>query len=524
MRSIPVTMTWEMLTHGRWTLIAFALAANLLPAILLAALRHDGALEPGEPPMLGMQIVMLQVNMFIFGCAVFDAQGQPTRLFAMPITTTSLVAWQMLPAMALVFVETLASTALLNAAFNLNWPLWGPALCAAVGVAAIQAALWSAGKSAWLPLAVVVPGTILGLWFKSRFGPMFSQPTHQWSTITPGEVISLFAFAGLAHYGAVIGVALRRCGEPLPSLGIITWIERALDPPLEVGPPFVSAAHAHFWAEWRKKGWVMPGIVIFGMLIGVSIWVLFVREWQDLFEGFVAGGAMLTLMGFTGFVIGNVGPDDKTFDMGQFLATRPLTTTEMSRTILKVIAKSVLIAWSIWAMPFVILIATFSARQAMPHVELLNDFGWWFFPLTLLGCWTMHALFAFVGLTGRSTAMAQAVCVLFAVSIGLALFSKFALPMNARPTFHRGIALVVGASIALGTVWAFVAARRRALVGSLSVAAGAGVWMVLCGLIVFDWVLHARPWLPSMLAACTAALVVAPLAAAPLALTWNRNR
>ena len=527
MRSIPVTMTWEMLSRGRWSLLAFALAANVFPVFLLTAMRHDGSLDPDDSSMLTMQLTMMQIQMFIFGCAAFDAQGQPARLYAMPIPTSSLVAWQMLPSMVLVWLESLASTACWNAMFDLNWPLWGPALFAAVGVAAIQAVLWSAEKSAWLPLAVGVVGSILGLWFKSRYGPMFSLPTHPWVAVTPSDVFALLTFAGLSYYGAVVGVARRRCGEPLPSLGIIAWIERVCDPPPDVGAPFTTPEQAHFWFEWRRKGRVMPATVVFGMVIGLGIWVLFIRELKDLFEGFVAGGAMLTLMGFLGLVLGIVGPNDQTFEMGHFLATRSLTNTEMSRTLLKVLAKSVLIAWTIWAVPFLILTAICFAKDAIPRVEILNDWGWWYFPMTLLGCWTVVSVVASISMTGRSALLAQLVLGSFALFIGTGLFSNYALPVVAetRMNFVRGVAVAVGVAIALGTVWAFVLARRRALIGLPTVYAAFSVWTVLGGLIALDWMLHpARPLLLGVMVVLLAPLVVASLATAPLALAWNRNR
>ena len=525
MRSIPVTMTWEMLSRGRWQLPAFALAANALPVMLLTALRHEAGFDSDDPSILVMQLTLVQIQMFIFGCAAFDAQGQPSRLYAMPIPTSSLVAWQMLPSMVLVGLEALVSTACLNAAFDLNWPLWGPALFAAVGVAGIQAVMWSAEKSAWLPVAAGVVGAILGLWFKSRIGPMFSLPTHPWVELTPGDVFALLTFAGLSYYGAVVGVARRRCGEPLPSLGIIAWIERVCDPPPEVGAPFTTPEQAQFWYEWRKKGAVMPATVLFGMVMGLGIWVLFIRELKDLFEGFVAGGAMLTLMGFIGFVLGIVGPNDQTFEMGHFFATRPLTNTEMSRTLLKVLAKSVLIAWVIWAVPFLILTAVLFAKGAIPPVELLNDWGWWYFPMTLLGSWTVVSVFASLAMTGRSALLPQLVIGLFALSLGLGLFYNYALPVEARPNFNRGVGIVVGVVIALGTVWAFVAARRRMLIGLPTVCAAFSVWMVLSGLIALDWMLHpARPLLLGVMVVLLAPLVVVSLATAPLALAWNRNR
>ncbi len=525
MRSIPVAMTWEMLSRGRWSLLAFAFAANLLPTVFLTAMHHDGSLDPGDPNLLFLQITMVLLNMFIFSCAVFDAMGQPSRLSALPISTSSLVAWQMLPSMVLVGLETLASTACVNAVFDLNWPLWGPVLFAAVGVAAIQAAMWSTEKSAWLPVSVGIVTAILGLWFKSRIGPMFSMPTHQWDVVTPGDVFALLTFAGLSYYAAVVGVARRRCGEPLPSLGIVAWIERVFDPPPDVGAPFATLVQAQFWFEWRKKGWAMPFTVVFGMLIGLSIWVLFIRELNDLFVGFVTGGAMLTLMGFLGFVLGIVGPNDQTFEMGHFIATRPLTNPEMSRTILKVLGKSVLTAWIIWAVPFVILTSVLFARQAIPRANLLDELGWWYFPLTLLGCWTITSVMASISMTGRSKLLAQLICGLLAAFFGLGMFRKYALPVNVQLNFDRGVGIAVGVTIALGTVWVFVAARRRGLIGSPTVASAFSVWAVLGGLIVLDWAQHpARPLTLGVLATCFATLVVAPLAAAPLALAWNRNR
>lgn len=525
MRSIPGAMTWEMLKRGRWNLLAFATVANLLPAFLLAALRHEGLNDPGEPSLLVFHVMLVQINLFVFGCALFDAAGQPSRLYALPISTASLVTWQMLPAMAAMTVESVASTALLNSIFDVGWPMWGPALFAAVGVAAIQAVLWTTEKSGWIVLAITIVGGIGGLWFKSRFGPMFSQPTHLWTEVTPSEVLTLLGFAGLSYYAAVVGVARRRCGEPLPSLGIIAFIERVFDPPPDVGPPFSSPLQAQFWFEWRKKGWAIPSVVVFGMLIGLGIWVIFVRELKDLFEGFVAGGAMLTLVGILGLFLGNFGSNDTTFEMGHFLATRPLTNTELSRTTLKVLARSVLIAWVIWAVPFLILFVSLHALHAVPNVGALQEFGWWYFPVTLLGSWTTVSVLAAISMTGRTQLLAQLICGFLAAFIGLALFRRFVLSVSAQLAFDRGIGITIGVLLLLGTAWSFVAARRRSLIGMPTVGAAASAWAVLSGLIVLDWTLHpARPWLAGVLAVSLAALVVAPLAAAPLALAWNRNR
>src|SRR5437667_12048436 len=99
MRSIPLAITWEMLRRGRWGLIAAVLAANALPAIILTALCLDGAVDPGEPSHIIVHVVLVQINLFIFGAAVFAAQGTPARLYAFPVPTSSLLAVHMVPAM-----------------------------------------------------------------------------------------------------------------------------------------------------------------------------------------------------------------------------------------------------------------------------------------------------------------------------------------------------------------------------------------------------------------------------------------
>jgi uncharacterized membrane protein YdcZ (DUF606 family) len=525
MQSIPVAMTWEMLASKRWQLLAFALGANALPAFLLTALRQHAVIDPTDTSMLTLHVMLTQLNTIIFACALFDAVGQPSRLYALPISTGSLVAWQMIPAMTAMAVESVVSTVLINAAFDMGWPLWGPALFAVAGVNSILAVLWTTEKSGWIVIAMLIPSAILGLWFKSHFGPTFSLPAHPWVDVTPIEVFGLLMFSGLSYYVAVIGVARRRCGESLPSLGVIAFIERLFDPPPEFGPPFSSPLQAQYWMEWRRKGWAMPAVVLFGMFIGLSIWGICIRDVKELFEGFVAGGSMLTLSGLLGLLLGNVGSNDTTFEMGHFLATRPLTNSELSRTTLKVLARSVLTAWSIWAVPFLALYAILYARQAVPDVKVLNDFGWWYFPATLLGCWAVVSVFAMSSMTGRTELPAQLICGLLAASVGLDLFRRFVLPESVRMPFDRGVSVTIAALLLFGTVWTFVAARRRSLIGRPTVGFAASAWTLLSGLIVLDWALHpARPWLAGLLAVSAAALVVAPLAAAPLALAWNRNR
>jgi hypothetical protein len=526
MRSIPQAMIWEMWRHGRWSLLLGALAANALPAMLLAALRHDGALDYLDPSQIVIHVVLVQINIMIFGAAIFAAQGSPSRLYALPAQTSSLVAWHMLPAMALIWLLSAASSAALNAVFDIDWPIWGPAMFAAVMVAAIQAAMWLTEKSGWEVVAFALVALAMGLWFKARYGTTFSQPTWLWNEVAPVEVATMLVVAVLSWFAAVAGVARNRCGDPLPSIGFIAWLNRLFDPAPDVGRPFRSAAQAQYWYEWRQKGWAMPAILVFGLVSGCSLWLIFSRTATDLFHGFLVGGGLLSMGGLiSGLIMGNSGPNDANFNMGHFLATRPMTTSDMAHTIWKSAAKSVLIAWILWIVAFLALYLILLAAQVTPRPTLPRELGWWYFPATLVGAWTVLWLLASAALTGRSKLFVQLLCGLLVTSIATTLLSRFVLTRQAQAQLWHGVLVVVGVLFVLGTAWAFLAARRRALIGWPTVYVAGTLWAALSALVAVADVLQARQGLPiylSLVGIC--ALAVAPLATAPLALAWNRSR
>src|SRR6476646_4432533 len=125
MRSIPATMTWEILRRGGWPLALATLAAIALPTMILMALRHDGFVDPQDRSMLIMHIVVANNTMLLIGVALFSAQGRISRLYAYPLRTSSIVAWRLLPAMAIMAAMVALCLAILNLLFNLNWPVCG---------------------------------------------------------------------------------------------------------------------------------------------------------------------------------------------------------------------------------------------------------------------------------------------------------------------------------------------------------------------------------------------------------------
>lgn len=526
MRSIPLTIGWEMLRRGRWGMLLAICGANALPVFLFAALLHDGATDTSDVAYIIMQSVLIEMNLFVFGISVFGAIGPVSRLYTYPISTSTIVAWHLLLGMAAVAAEVIASTALLNVMFGLGWALWGPALFAAVTVAAIQAALWLTEKSGWVVAALTAVGVFLSLWLKSRYGPLFTTPEHYWTAVTPGEATTLIIVAILAYFVGVYGVSRNRRGEPPYSIGLIAWVDSFFLPSPEAGHRFQNPAQAQFWFEWQKKGWAMPGMVVMGALMAVFIWLTASRNPTALFEGFLAGGAILSMGCFLGGILfGNVGANDADPQIGHFLGTRPMTSAELARIVLKMMAKSVFIAWVMWVVAFAGLYGILLALRVNFQAALPEQVGWWYFPATLVGAWTTAGVFASIMLTGRRGLAGALVFAMIAVTLGGTLIAKNWLSPQAQDYLLEGGLFSGGIGFAAYTVWVFAKARSRLLIGGPTLYFAATAWAALCALLGFVSRTHSTPGLAILVfVAGVFALSVAPLASAPLALTWNRNR
>lgn len=214
--------------------------------------------------------------------------------------------------------------------------------------------------------------------------------------------------------------------------------------------------------------------------MGLVLWLLVSRKAQALYEGLVAAGALISFVGLlTGFLLGQVGSRDPDLQIGQFLATRPVTSTEMARTILKCEATGLIIAWTIWAASFLALGETLRALQVTFPMRLLAPLGWWYFPATLVGPWAAMGLSTPLFLTGRKGFAGAIIIGSMVLVVGLMLFSRFAFSHEWQEQFFRWALLVVGIMLVLGTVWSFLAAQKRSLIGAPTVVVAASVWGAL---------------------------------------------
>jgi hypothetical protein len=522
MQSIPAALTWETLDRGRWSLPAVALGALAFPVLVLSALDHEGALDPSEPSMLVMHLVMVQMNLLIFGSPLVASAWKMSRLYPYPASSATLVTWRLLPIMVAAFVETALWTAALNLLFDLNWPLWGPALLSAVTIAAVLAAAWLTAGSRWIIFAITVLATVLSLWFKSRYGGMFSNPIHHWTTVTPSEIFTMLVAIGVVWCIAVTGMARSRRGEPPFSLGVIAWLDRLLDRAPSAAGAFRSPAHAQFWYHWRH-GWLVPGTAIAFVITGLVFWLFSNRNPHDLVEGVVGGVWFITCAAFVGgIVLADVSSGRDTV-MSQFLATRPMTPAAQARTILHAAAASMLLAWAVWAVAAALAYGVCAALGAWPSPLIPQAQDWRQIPAAFVGSWICASNVAAAVLAGRPRGLVRIIACVIAVYIVIMVTAKFGLSSHAQEQLALALATVFGVACLLGTIAAFVAARRRALVEASTAWTALAVWAALVVVLVLPSAIPAPPAAYIMLVGILA-LAVTPFATAPLALAWNRHR
>jgi hypothetical protein len=381
-----------------------------------------------------------------------------------------------------------------------------------------------------MPPAVCLVGGVLGCWHRSRYGGalggVLGPPKHYWTEVTPLDIATMAGIAALSYWVAIIAISRNRRGADPLSVGIIARLSRLFDWAPDVDTRFRNPAQAQLWAEWRKKGWAMPAATAFGLLMWLSCWLLFSRQSEDLWPALAAGGALLTILGLLGgLVMGNVGVSEAKPEIAQFLATRPITTVNLARIILRATAKSVTAAWLVWAAAFLTVYLLLRATQATPPVELEIRLRWWFLPASLIGCWIVAGVVTTIILTGRPRTFMELMFGGLAVFFALNLFSVYALSPEARTQMLRGVVVAIGAGGVLAAACAIMVARRRGLIDWPTVYAALGIWLALSSVVAMERLMHpADPLLLYVFAVGMAALAVFPLAAAPLALSWNRNR
>lgn len=560
MRSLPQALFWEMLAHGRWLLPCTFLGAIMLPLLIYGAL-SGFQVETNSHEFIVLQFAFLPLVVFQLACGIQMAQGSPSRFYALPISTSSIVTWNFVSGAILLAVETALVACLLNALFDVHWPILGPALFAAAAWSTGQV-LMSVSSQQSLPgfCAAGAPSVLLLLWLQTRYGAWFSAPTSSWSEVAPAEAATVLGIFVGCFVMTNWCINLARCGERLPTMGIGSWLSGRWDAFLRSRadePPFRSQAAAQFWFEWRTKGLALPLVTILiltvAAIVAFGLWMMQADSLGPMFGFLVSLGPFLAVLGIPAGILLGFEVDAKSVGqrepqladaidigsletgMGSFLASRPITNRDLANAILRTAALSSFLAWIMWFAVFLGCLfllwwrgpLSFSLMASQTEIdESILSTGQYralYFAFTLLSPWAVMANLSAIGLSGRGGKLFVAIvgsfvgyCLLIGVVNNFTSKTLVMMIQNVAIT-------IASAVLVFATIWAYyLASRHRHLTLRTCFAALSTIALLVT--ITVALLGFSQTFIVYSIATAFLALVVLPFASVPLAIAWNRHR
>ncbi|WP_010585031.1 hypothetical protein [Schlesneria paludicola] len=526
MNTILMAMTRDLIHRCRWNFLMFASIANLLPLLLFVALRSEG-LAANDAHLKVMLYRLMTLNSFFCAASLIDNHPFSSRLFVAPASSAKLFFYMLLPQMLIAGGGTWLLVTMQNWCTSQDFPAWSAALVSSCGVAICWSTHWMTYRSAWQAVAfAITTGGLVG-WYVSRF--LWMQPSEPIPDLSSFEWLALCVVTILFSCMGYRGFARVRCGEGFGSQRALSISSQR--PQWQAVHPkrFSTPFAAQLWFEWRSKGWTLPLFVSVGIMVGVVTWTLRSRDPDELFRGLIVSGYLLSALGaLLGLLAyGNYGFSWSTgnqksdFELGHFLASRPITNATLAYANLLSLGKSVLIAWAIWG---VSLLVSYSLVLDARSLEV-STFTWWFLPTTLVLLWTTTTTLTSVAVTGELQRFGPGiVSIIVGASFAMILSNKWLEPdLKARLFQLTHMACVSGA--VAGSFWLFKLARRRQLISKTMAINCAWIWLLFVAAIAFEacrGVSH--PISIHVTAIGVASLAVVSVAASPLAFARNRTR
>jgi hypothetical protein len=544
MRSPAAAIAWEFRTRHHWGLRALAACLVVMAGVKVTILVSGRAVTIDSAVAFALVDVVPLTAIFFYFLAMFsyglagDIAARPsmfpTRLYALPVTTAALAGWPMLygtAAMALLW-----GVARLLAVWPTEFdiPMVWPGLLAASLLAWLQALTWMP-----YPLAgmrVIVTMLCLTLLDVIVFTALeYQVPEHVMLMILAPNI-------PLAYVVARFAVARGRRGDVPDWRGLPARL--ALLTGLRARPRhhFRSPARAHAWFEWRRHGRSLPALV--ALLLPFELGMLFLIGETPALVFYTLAAVLLTPAFMAGFVAATVSrpnPQGRdAYGLSPFIATRPVPTAALIAAPLTTTIRSTLAAWALVlvAIPLALWLSDtaptvverarrFAEAVGAPRATVVAVLG-----LAALISWTWKRLVQslFIGLTGREWLIKGNVfftlsllCAVGPAIYGIGERAVVAAVWNWLITIMAVLVFLKMAAV----TWIAIRLHDSQLVSDRSLLAGAACW---CGTVFALWSLLVwlvdSPLFPRYFFGLIAILAIplARLAAAPLALAWNRHR
>ncbi|BBO30741.1 hypothetical protein [Lacipirellula parvula] len=539
MRSIAGAMAWELVTRGRWQVVGAALATFALPLLVLASM-GTGATSFGRDGDLSNQLLgfcFVQTNILALVASLLALSAtMHKRLYSYPATAATLMHGLILPAAAIIAVDLIVWTAVMNAAFRLQWPTLEPAIFGAAIIVVAYSAMWLTYQSRWMLFALTVVSGVFSFWIKSHFGPMFGELKHPWQSMTAAEAICLLTITAISYRLGVQAFARSRRGERPFSTGVISWLDDFSERRIQgrKTTTFAAPLAAQTW-YFEQRSWVAPASVLSASAFAFVLWMFVNRDPGDLVEAYAFSGGMVSIAtAIGGLFLGALGSKDQT-SIGQFLASRPITTVDMSRQLLVVTARSFLKTWACWGVIFLLILFLAWLAGASPMQRIPPAHRWALLFGAILLSWATMATAIVMALADRGRLIFRVITYISFGFIALLLLNDLVVHRFGRDEIVHAFGALFGVTATAATVASFYYAFHRGLLQPRIAMAAVVVWVILLA--------AGANMLPAMgpqdrmvakmafldvtartLVLGSLSLVVAPIAATPLALAWNRTR
>ncbi|HAV61213.1 MAG TPA: hypothetical protein DCY13_02470 [Verrucomicrobiales bacterium] len=471
----------------------------------------------------------------------------PVRLFSLPASTATLVLVPMVAGSVSVAAVYLAWAAFVLRPLIHDQPLLEPSLILMTGLICHQAVMWCLAQYRLMRLFIC--GGIGGLLL--------------WLLLLPESVLPRELTSGEGHLPQLkLGALLA-----LTNLAVVwrTWLAivrqrhqptagsapRKADLPtarLVAGgaSPFRSPLHAQFWLEWRRNGWILPGLAVFAALLLAHPVPLLIGLEPESALSFVMIGALVPVALAALVGKGLAVPDFWTRDLHlpSFVAIRPLSCGQWVLVRLGMAMLSALIGCL--AIIAALIVATLLSgslpalmSELVPEESVVAGWPKWILMagyglLLAMLTWRCLVVSLHTGLLGRRipfvTATLGSVVAVFIVLPWWLIrnWHEFT-PYNTSlhwQTMVWSIAALWFAKL-LFAGWAWSEARRRELVSTAGLVGYVACWLLVV-LGTYHFLANALPvdlWVRQVIGFASGLLVpLGRIGLAPVFFSFNRHR
>jgi len=540
-RSPALAIAWEFRQRHRWGFIALAGYFLVLATIKLLIPESSLTFNMDSDERFAVVVMVPLTATFLYVLTVFtfglsgDVAGRqsmyPARMFTLPVSTTALTLWPMLYGAAAMAMLWLATRLLAVWPSGFDIPVIWPAL------AAVSLLAWTQALT-WMPYGLPGLRVILAvLWLGTVDSIVLLALRYQASEAVMVAIVA--PQIPLAFLAARFAVGRARRGDVPDWRGVFARAQSRLQAPRR----FASPARAQAWFEWRGHGRSLPAVV--GILLPFELAVLWLAKDAPAFVFELLFLVLITppfMAAFTAWTVNRPNPQVRdSYGVPPFIATRPLTSAELIAAKLKMALWSTLAAWLLvlvalplaleWSGTWPLVTervrrlhdAIGTPRTATVVLLILAGF--------VVATWKQLVQSLHIGLTGRAWIVKGSVLLTltFLILLGPIVESIIDTPSVQRALWNalpQILAILVALKMS-AAAWIATRLDRGRLLGDRALVLGAACWCVavlaLYGVLVWFF---STPFVERSLLALIAILAVplTRIAAAPLALAWNRHR